>query len=186
MTVLFVCHANLCRSPMAERLARQAVVASTVDIEVTSAGTHAREGLPMHPQSAAALREVGADPEAFRSRTLTAEQLHAADLVLTADRAQRSICAGLAPAALPRIFTIRQFGRLVEAVDSRRVVGSGPRARLASLLDEIRVARAENGPVPPHEDDLPDPLNGTHADFTACREQIGGALLPALALVTES
>src|SRR4051794_7313916 len=84
--VLFVCHANLCRSPLAERLARHAldrafgVAAGAVG--VSSAGTHAYAGTPMHRDSAAVLaeREIGGDD--FCSRTVNGSLLGAADLVL--------------------------------------------------------------------------------------------------------
>ena len=52
-SLLVVCQANVCRSPMAERLARH-VLAERLDparagFTVLSAGTHARTGSPMHP-----------------------------------------------------------------------------------------------------------------------------------------
>ena len=46
MKVLFVCTANICRSPSAELLAR---AAGPGDVEFSSAGTHARDGEPISP-----------------------------------------------------------------------------------------------------------------------------------------
>ncbi|GAB3842573.1 hypothetical protein GCM10029963_15860 [Micromonospora andamanensis] len=113
--VLFVCHANLCRSPMAEYTARRLLVGRQVT--VASAGTDAVEGLAMHPYAAAIAAETGDDPTSFRSRRLLPEHLTDAVLVLTATRRQRSICTALAPAALHRTFTLRQFGRLAAAAE---------------------------------------------------------------------
>jgi len=113
-TVLFVCHANICRSPMAERLARHA----GADIVALSAGTHALDGAPMHPGAAAILREWGVDAAGFASRALTADLVAGADLILTATRQQRAISVTLCPSALRRAFTIRQFGRLSAGLDA--------------------------------------------------------------------
>ena len=54
LRVLFVCTANICRSPYIELLARQAV-GETGDIEFGSAGTHATDGSPINPDQAAVL-----------------------------------------------------------------------------------------------------------------------------------
>jgi protein-tyrosine phosphatase len=139
--------------------------------------------MAMHPASAGVLLEIGADPHGFRSRRLTPEHLHAADLVLTASRSQRAACVGLAPAVLGRAFTILQFCRLAAAVPPDRVVGSDPAVRLAGLLDEVHLVRAELPPSPPAEEDLADPVNGTVADFRACRDLLADSLGTVVRLV---
>ncbi|MGW3812118.1 arsenate reductase/protein-tyrosine-phosphatase family protein, partial [Micromonospora sp. NPDC005113] len=131
--VLFVCHANLCRSPMAEYLARRLLADRPVT--VASAGTDAMDGLAMHPYAMEIAAEAGADPAPFRSRALRAEHLADATLVLTATRRQRSVCTALAPTALHRTFTLRQFGRLAAAAE--------PQAESAD--DSLRAALAEIG-----------------------------------------
>ena len=80
--ILFVCHANLCRSPMAESLTRSALAdrlgAAAARVDVASAGTHAEPGMSMHPYAEHVLRERGApDPGRFRSRRVTAELVDA-------------------------------------------------------------------------------------------------------------
>src|SRR5689334_5434197 len=108
--MLFVCRANLCRSAMAERLARAG------GLDAASAGTHAVPDLDMPPAAKAVLLELGADPDGFASRRVDAALLAGADLVLTATRAERAHCVTLAPAAAARTFTLRQFGRYLEAL----------------------------------------------------------------------
>jgi protein-tyrosine phosphatase len=171
--LLFVCHANLCRSPMAERLALSVHKGSVV-----SAGTHARPGDPMHPLARDTLTLRGADPSGFRSRRVTPDLVVAAGLVLTATREQRSICVSLAPSALARTFTIRQFGRIAT------VLGAAPTGGLEAALAQVPQARGELPPVDPADDDLTDPVNGTAADFSACAALIESALEPTLALLT--
>jgi protein-tyrosine phosphatase len=181
--LLFICHANICRSAMAERLARLAL--TTTDAAaggIASAGTHARPGAPMHPGAVRVLRDLGADTGDFASRAVSADLLAQASLVLTATRDQRSFCVRLAPATLRRTFTIRQFGRLAVAVDA------APALRWAggdagALLDQIAAVRGGLQPVSPDEDDLADPVNGTEADMRDCARQIQLSLRPALALI---
>jgi len=118
--LLFVCRANMCRSPLAERITRQAMDArlgseAAGEFTIASAGTHAVRGRPMHPHSRQVIDEYQADGEGFLSRLVDLELIMAADLILTASRRHRAHCVVLAPTAIGRIFTIRQFGRLAVA-----------------------------------------------------------------------
>jgi protein-tyrosine phosphatase len=175
-TVLFVCYANICRSPMAERLARH----TGADIVALSAGTHALDGTPMHPGAEAVLREWGVDASGFASRALSADLVAGADLVLTATRQQRAISVTLCPAAVRRVFTIRQFGRLSAGLDA------GAPLPMAALLDAVARARGGLQPVPVEADDLADPVNGTLEDIRACAHQIRESLRTALAVLPSS
>ena len=87
-----VCTGNICRSPMAEYLIRQAAEDSglTADGEggvvVDSYGISDEEqGNPADPRARALLEEHSMDPSGHRARQLTAEALDAADLVLALD-----------------------------------------------------------------------------------------------------
>jgi protein-tyrosine phosphatase len=161
--ILFICHANICRSPMAERLARKAF---GPEVGVSSAGTHAWHGAAMHPYTEMVLRERGADVEGFVSRPLTAAMLADAGLVLTASREQRAACVTLLPAAVRRTFTLKQFGRLAAGVTRRD--------GLAQLVEDVRGVVGQ--PVGPEEDDLADPLGGPVDAFRACAGEIQGVL----------
>ncbi|MFF5174500.1 low molecular weight phosphatase family protein [Micromonospora sp. NPDC000089] len=176
--LLIVCHANMCRSPMAEYLLRQLL--GDRPIVVASAGTHAVPGHPMHPYAAEIAAGTGADPAAFVSRELRPEHLAEADLVLTATRRQRSICTALAPAALHRTFTLHQFGRLAAAADP-------PAGRVdAPLRTAVRAAaraRALLQPAAPEADDLRDPIGGGPEDFRRCAAEIGRSVRPVLTLI---
>ncbi|MEU6023787.1 low molecular weight phosphatase family protein [Micromonospora sp. NPDC047134] len=176
--VLFVCHANLCRSPMAEFTARRMLAGRPVS--VTSAGTDAVAGRPMHPYAADLVAAAGADPETFRTRRLAAEHLTEAVLVLTATRRQRSVCTALAPAALHRTFTLRQFGRLAAAVEPPLTEQEDP---LAAAVTAATLARARLQPALGDADDLPDPVGGTPEDFRHCAEEIERSLRPLAVLI---
>jgi protein-tyrosine phosphatase len=185
--LLFVCHANVCRSPMAERLGALAVVRRPglrpAGLRFASAGTHALAGAPMHSPGAQVVGELGADRSGFRSRTLTASLISQSSVVLTATRGQRAAVVTLAPSAIRRVFTVRQFGRLAATLDAGCLTGVPAASRLAALVDEAPRARARSQPVAAAEDDLADPVNGTIEDVRACALEIQRALDPVWALI---
>src|SRR2546421_9465603 len=101
---------NICRSPMAERLLRQAAqerVGDKVDelLLSHSAGTggwHAGE--EMNPPAAREVRRRGGDHTGFAARKLRAEHVERSDLILTATAEQVDYVLGLRPDAAGRIF----------------------------------------------------------------------------------
>jgi protein-tyrosine phosphatase len=175
-TLLFVCQANLCRSPMAERLARLRLAHDgATGVDVMSAGTRALEGSPMHPVAMRVLAERGADPADFTSRQVTEKVLDDADLVLTATRHQRAVCVSLVPEMVACTFTLRQFGRMVAAARGESTQDNGPDA----LRDRMRravAARATLQPVAPEDDDLADPVRDPIEAFRRCADAIDGVL----------
>jgi low molecular weight protein-tyrosine phosphatase len=94
--VVFVCLGNICRSPIAERVAeRAAAEARITGVEFSSAGTISEEfDDPMDRRAAAVLREHGYRYDGHRARRITAAQIESADLVVAMeDRHVRSVLA---------------------------------------------------------------------------------------------
>lgn len=76
--VIFICTANICRSPMAEQLFRHALDAKEEpyrSIPVASAGVSAADGQPASANSISALKPVGLSLADHRSRHLTQAML---------------------------------------------------------------------------------------------------------------
>jgi len=108
--VLFVCTANVCRSPSLEAMARYAAPEGLV---FSSAGTHGWTDQPVTDEMRAAL-PAGVDTAGFRSRPLTRQILEAADLVLTAESAHRSLILEDQPQLFRKVYTLGQFAQAVE------------------------------------------------------------------------
>lgn len=113
-TLLVVCTANVCRSPVAAALLARDLAA--VGVEVTSAGTEAVPGMPAAPEAVEVVRrELGLGLE-HRSRPLTAALLEQADLVLTMTREQSTLVTAQDPRALRRVFTLRELARILPSL----------------------------------------------------------------------
>ena len=88
MNILYVCLGNICRSPMAEFMLRDAVAGrqslSGQPIVVHGAGVAAEAGSPATREVREVLAEAGIAGEDHVARQLTDEMLEQADLVLVA------------------------------------------------------------------------------------------------------
>lgn len=81
-TVLFVCTANVCRSPMAETIFLALAADEGLSYEARSAGVAALVGEPAGPKVRAALGELGLSAGGHRARQVDEAMLEEADLVL--------------------------------------------------------------------------------------------------------
>ena len=85
IAILFVCTANICRSPMAEGLLKK-IVSERADADewhIESAGAWAYEGNPAAVLSSVVMEKKGIDISAHRSKPTSLELLKNFDLVLT-------------------------------------------------------------------------------------------------------
>jgi protein-tyrosine phosphatase len=80
--ILFVCTANICRSPMAAAMFNALAQDGALPFRAESAGTTALEGEPMAENSLAALEEAGIYPEPHRARRVSEAMIEEAELVL--------------------------------------------------------------------------------------------------------
>jgi protein-tyrosine phosphatase len=87
--------------------------------EVRSAGTRAMVGDPIQPLSADIVRMYGGTDKAFAARQLTAKILRDTDIVLTMTSKHRGEVLQLDASLLKRTFTIREFARMLEALEER-------------------------------------------------------------------
>ncbi|GLW96946.1 hypothetical protein [Microtetraspora sp. NBRC 16547] len=181
--VLFVCTGNICRSPMAERLARAALGAGS-PIRVTSAGTRAAPGLRMSDRAREVLVRLGGDPGGFASRPLTAELVVGADLVLGATAEHRAEAAALCPSAVTRVFTITEFAALTRGVPVDAIICHRDPVRRARAL--VAEAGARRGLVRVDQPDIPDPYGRSRRAYRVAGRTIADALSVSLTLLTRS
>jgi protein-tyrosine phosphatase len=80
--VLFVCTANICRSPMAQAIFDALAEDEGLPFRAESAGTAALEGRPTAPYALSALEEVGIYPRPHSARRVNEAMVEEAELVL--------------------------------------------------------------------------------------------------------
>ena len=104
--LLFLCHGNICRSPVAERFATRLLSGWSV----TSAGFHAEEQRPCPEHVSVLAAEWSLNLKDHRSRRVTAEDIEKADLILVMDTDNFSKVRAEFPWALNRTTLLGFFG----------------------------------------------------------------------------
>lgn len=143
-SVLAVCAANVCRSPVISFLmAREFSMFGAPDDSVfASAGASARGGVAVcHTmRSSLAERPAWSDfAEGYRSSRLMPEHIEPAQLILTATAAERGAVALLNPAARTRTFTLLEAAALAEHAGSTRAAATAfDLPTLAELMNAQR------------------------------------------------
>lgn len=99
--ILFVCHGNICRSPMGEYILKDMVKKQKLENKfyIASAAAHRDEiGSPVYPPARRKLGELGISCSEKRAILLTADDYKKYDLLLAADsfnvRDMKRICGG--------------------------------------------------------------------------------------------
>jgi len=151
--VLFVCTANICRSPYLELRARQ-LLGPDSGVEVSSAGTRGFDAAEVSDTMAAEFARFGTDTSSFRSRIATNDLVDAADLVLTAEATHRTQLLEDRPAAFRKIFSLGQFVASADAADpalrGRALVAALARRRVPASPDHDIDDPYRRGPEEAH------------------------------------
>lgn len=136
-SILFVCHGNIIRSPLAESAFAREAVARRKTVQVWSAGLSARPGELADPRAVDSAEERGLGLDAHRSRLLDAEQVGRADAIFVMDHLNLGRILNRFPDAAKKVFLLggcRADGSVVLTEIHDPVSGS---------LDDVRTAHDE-------------------------------------------
>ena len=124
-SVLFVCTANVCRSPLAAELFRHLIrrMNGTCEIwSIESAGIWATPGLPVAKEVQAVLWELGIDISDHRSRVVNKNILKRFSLVLTMEAGQKEALIIEFPELKQRIYMLSEMAGVETSI--RDPIGS--------------------------------------------------------------
>ncbi len=158
--VLFVCTANITRSPAAHHLAQAATEKAGLGVSFRSAGVRARGKVSMDPKMVSALpSSIAASASKHLSTLLTADLVDDADLILCAERSHVVDIVTGDPSTLNRTFTIRSFARLLAAL---------PGWSLGEPRPEVGSLGGDGGMF----DDIPDPTGRWRRHYRTCAAEL--------------
>ncbi len=170
-SVLFLCRANVCRSPMAAALLSRRLDELGIRAKVASAAT-ASPGMGASAATIAVMASRGIDLSGHRGMPMTTAALHEAEIVIVVSRECLDAAIAMAPSAAGRVFV---FADLV-----RRAQRTTPRQRSESMTDWLRriggggAQRSRTLAGAATADDVPDPRGRGYGAYEAAAELLSG------------
>lgn len=141
-SILVVCTANVCRSPLAQFVLQDALrtVPGFGTVRVTSGGVQAAEGaevceLVRASQTGQPWTEFA---EAHRARPVTKDDLARSRMIVTASREMRGVLAVMDPTARARTFTLREAELLGVGFDRDDRAGASAVSAFAHYVNARR------------------------------------------------
>lgn len=133
--IVFICTANICRSPVAEGLLRQRLQESGLDNwTVSSAGTWAQIRRGAASTSISLMAERGIDISEHQAREVTAALLEAADLILCMESGHAEALRVEFPEAAERIFLLSEMSGGIQGISDPY---GGPVTGYVKMIDEV-------------------------------------------------
>jgi len=143
-SILFVCTANQFRSPLAA--AKFSRMLSTKELErewtVSSAGTWAEGGLPLHPKAIQAAAKLGLTLKEHTTREVNKDMLNKADLIVVMEHGHREALESEFPECKERICLLSEVagGSATDIDDPARTNFAEADAIAQRILDEVQKA----------------------------------------------
>ena len=112
--ILFICSANMCRSPMAEGLFNdiQKKRGNSDTWQAESAGVWGLDGNPATSGAIQAMQRRGIDIRMHRARTVNKEMVEEADLILTMERNHKDGLRAAFPSSAKKVYMLTEMAAI--------------------------------------------------------------------------
>ncbi len=109
--VMFVCTGNICRSSMAEEMMKSLLKEKGLEdrFSIYSSGTAVDKSRAASDNAISALKEIGLDLTAHRSKHTSRELIDKADLVLAMTSRHKDYILSIMPEAGEKVFTLIEY-----------------------------------------------------------------------------
>ena len=104
-------------------------------ISILSAGTYAMPGMRATSQAVDAVKDLGMDLSRHRSRSLTVELIHQADVIYTMGRGHAQAVRSLVPSAVDKVQTLDPDGDIEDPIGSDLAVYKSLANQLSTLIE---------------------------------------------------
>ena len=145
ISVLVVCTGNICRSPMAEAIARK-VIADSLHLpeaqlakegyKVTSAGATAFSGAPAADNAREAVKSLGGDLSNHRSRPLTAQMLNQASIILAMGKSHLEMVKMISPSAADKAVLLDPAGDIDDPIGGDLALYKNLAAKIKQAIEK--------------------------------------------------
>ena len=112
--VLFVCTANICRSPMAAGIFNALAEEQRLEASAESAGVSALVGEPAAPHAHRVAGELGINIDGHQARQVSPASLEDADLILTMTPAHRDLLRREFDSQSGKVYTLPEYAAVGE------------------------------------------------------------------------
>jgi protein-tyrosine phosphatase len=176
--VLFVCTANIVRSPIAASLLSDRLRKREVDVVVESAGLREAESV-IDEAGLVALEGQGVDLRVHRSRHLDASMVRPATLIVGLEREHVREAVLLDPSVWRRTFTLKEIVRRGESTGVRQPGESIDDWIARAHGDRVQEDLLGTDPI----DDVADPYGGPPGGYEDAAEEIDDLVTRLVQLV---
>lgn len=173
--ILMVCTGNICRSAAAQLLLDRRLERfqdRRIKLHISSAGTRAVLGAPVHQPMAELLQAEGLDPSSFSAKQVQEQQIVAADLILTMSSEHRSALVELTPVALRKTYTLGEMGAIVKQFTAEELQHVQSGSLLDRFIKLVATAASYRGGLDLAALDIADPYLQEQHVYESSFEQI--------------
>ena len=108
-SLLFVCTANICRSPMAMALFRTKILPEGDHWRIESAGTWAQEDYPASLKAQEVVTKLGGELSDHRSQAINKELLDSFNLILTMEQGHKEALQAEFPGVRKKVYLLSEM-----------------------------------------------------------------------------